>query len=509
MGTEVPIMKKMALVLLLMVSALALATFTYAPNEAQAILCSPVTAQSLPHVPAGSILLLNITMNLQNDEDSGNLGWWAVDNLSQEITLWRVSDGSYYVRALDNGTWYTFAGAKSPQNGYGESADGSGPFQGGYIALLSSVNVFTPSMSLTGFLGTFDFGGTKAKILGNIGPNGTIQSSGLRFWSLFYFNSGTGFAFSSPNSLPTWGWLYTYLDQESWCNTSAAPSSGDINTAPALLTSSTSTQFLTSTSSESTTLITTIVSSMTSSTVVLGTSTNYISTSYGTWTYYLGGTETDLGYTTTTIPTGTITILGISTQTLYTGQSTVTTYYTYTEVYPSTIYGGTNTVLNTQNIYTTTTIPTSTYLRTQTASTSITTVVPIAISNYTLVQTQSLTSFTEQLLPVGNVTQDTAVKYIAGTAGILLLAYLYIYYQKWKLSKPSLTIVPASPIAPVVPVIPVIKPVRDVTTGADMKEKKLRSKKKATEQNQQNDQPLTKVESNWLFPPDEELLKRA
>jgi len=182
-------------------------------------------------------------MNITNDEDSGNNGvWWALDNFAQHITVWRALDGSFYILGLDNGTWQTFQGAASPQHGYGEAADGTGSFTGGFIATLSNTAVFAPNRPLTGFLGSFDLGGTKSNILStpSIGPSG-ISQSGLRFWSVYYFTGG--FTFDPPNNLPNWGWSYSY-DGQIWCN-SISGTSGDINTAPPVISSSTITTTIT------------------------------------------------------------------------------------------------------------------------------------------------------------------------------------------------------------------------------------------------------------------------
>ena len=68
-------------------------------------------------VPAGSVLCLNITYKITNDEDSGNVGYWALDNYNKSVQVWQVPDGSFYAIAKYEGKWNTFAGALSPGAG--------------------------------------------------------------------------------------------------------------------------------------------------------------------------------------------------------------------------------------------------------------------------------------------------------------------------------------------------------------------------------------------------------
>jgi len=58
-------------------------------------------------VPAGSVfaadnppgkLVLNITYKITNDEDSGNVGYWALENYNRHIQVWQLLDGSFYAK---------------------------------------------------------------------------------------------------------------------------------------------------------------------------------------------------------------------------------------------------------------------------------------------------------------------------------------------------------------------------------------------------------------------------
>src|SRR3989344_8667242 len=80
--------------------------------------------------PDHSALVLNIKHKVTNDEDSGNVGYWALDNYNKQVQVWQVSDGTFYAVARYAGDWQTFAGAKSPGAGTVQGNDASGTFQG-------------------------------------------------------------------------------------------------------------------------------------------------------------------------------------------------------------------------------------------------------------------------------------------------------------------------------------------------------------------------------------------
>jgi len=157
-------------------------------------------------VPAGSVLCLNITYKVTNDEDSGNVGYWALDNYNKSVQVWQVPDGSFYAIAKYEGKWNTFAGALSPGAGTAFSKDGSGTFHGGYIATFTADSC----NSTFGNVGTYDFGGTEADVsLGTYGA-GQVGSSPSFDWTSYF----PGFASFAQ---PSWGWTYRYRNQ-SWNN---------------------------------------------------------------------------------------------------------------------------------------------------------------------------------------------------------------------------------------------------------------------------------------------------
>lgn len=93
-------------------------------------------------VPHGSTLILNINYKVTNDEDSGNVGYWALDNYNKHVQVWQSPTGTFYAVTRYNGNWNTFAGAQSPGAGTLQSKDASGTFQGGYVATFTGT--FTP-----------------------------------------------------------------------------------------------------------------------------------------------------------------------------------------------------------------------------------------------------------------------------------------------------------------------------------------------------------------------------
>ena len=120
---------------------------------------------SPPPPPAGSHLVMNASQTFINQEDSGNVGYWALDNGFEDIQVWQMSPFDFYAILSVNATWSTFAGVPSSNcdaNGTPkEGGDGTGPW-GGWITFAFKAAAYTPKF---GYLGTFDDGGTQANIL--------------------------------------------------------------------------------------------------------------------------------------------------------------------------------------------------------------------------------------------------------------------------------------------------------------------------------------------------------
>ncbi len=158
-------------------------------------------------VPPGSKLVLNITYKVTNDEDSGNVGYWALDSYNKSLQVWQVPDGTFYAVAKYTGKWQTFAGALSPGVGTAFTKDGQGTFEGGYVGTFDAAS-FT---SAFGNIGTFDLGGTKADvILGTYGAGQTGITTPFNAISN-YFPGYSNFIWVN------WGWTYKYQNQR-WNN---------------------------------------------------------------------------------------------------------------------------------------------------------------------------------------------------------------------------------------------------------------------------------------------------
>ncbi len=167
-------------------------------------------------VPAGSVLVLNINMKITNDEDSGNVGYWALDNYNKAVQVWQVPDGSFYAVARYTGKYQTFDGAMSPGLGVPITQDAQGTFEGGYTATFNA----TGCTGAFGYIGSFDFGGTKADILLGTYGKGQTGPATPSSWLATYFTGVSGF------NQPNWGWTYKYKNQR-WNNFSTG-TTGDI-----------------------------------------------------------------------------------------------------------------------------------------------------------------------------------------------------------------------------------------------------------------------------------------
>jgi hypothetical protein len=163
-------------------------------------------------VPHGSKLVLNVTYKVKNDEDSGNVGYWALDKYNKSLQVWKAPDGLFYVVAKYAGKWKTFEGALSPGDGIVESGDASGTFEGGYVATFTFSGDFNPEGNKTkGNIGTYDFGGTKEDVL--LGTYGAGQTGSPEPFDALelYFPGHQDFTYIH------WGWTYHYRNQ-TWNN---------------------------------------------------------------------------------------------------------------------------------------------------------------------------------------------------------------------------------------------------------------------------------------------------
>ncbi len=157
-------------------------------------------------------LVINVSQSITNDADSGEHGAWAYDNFTQYVKVYQTAPSTFTAMVYDNGTWHTFAGAKSPDYGVTQPSNGTGRMFGGYNATsFTGTLLATPTYPTTGNIGTFKYNETPSDVV-----SGTTAKSGAQTdWLNYYFSSDTGFNIGSTDQ-PA-GWTYNY-------NLSSAPS---------------------------------------------------------------------------------------------------------------------------------------------------------------------------------------------------------------------------------------------------------------------------------------------
>ena len=237
----------------------ALATDTQPPVPTIPSQCTTAVAAGWSTTP-----IIDAAMTVRNYEDPGVVGYWALDNFVESFVIWQntgTTPNTFCALDQYSGTWTTFAGALSPQNGVSEPRDGSGimnaanikiftgTFLGPYcrsgitpptttitntisatattststtttvIATTTTTTTYThfshtftktghktcsgtySSEPLTGNIGTFNLGGTKAQIL--LGTYTKQTPFSPTSFLTFYFTS-----LSRP-STPVYSWIYT------------------------------------------------------------------------------------------------------------------------------------------------------------------------------------------------------------------------------------------------------------------------------------------------------------
>jgi len=111
--------------------------------------------------------IVNSVMAVVADEDAGNVGYWALDNYLHGMIIWENPTTTPYptfcALVQYQGSWTTFTYAASPENQASEPSGGSGPLVAGYVATFDGT--YAPMFKSTGFIGTFNDGGTKSDIL--------------------------------------------------------------------------------------------------------------------------------------------------------------------------------------------------------------------------------------------------------------------------------------------------------------------------------------------------------
>jgi hypothetical protein len=177
--------------------------------------------------PPGSKLVEDMTYTERNEQDPGNLGYWALDDGFVHVQVWRVAKVSatfgapysdFHMEVTAFGRWTTFAGALSPNcqapDVVREQAGGSGPFFAQFTWDFSGTII--PGMRRFGYLGTIDRGETKADILLNyyVDPvtGDPVQHGDYNPWDPItsYYNSPDSF---NDLSTATWYQWWRYRRQ--------------------------------------------------------------------------------------------------------------------------------------------------------------------------------------------------------------------------------------------------------------------------------------------------------
>ena len=152
----------------------------------------PTTTVSSSGYALGS-QALNITLKITNDEIVGRYGYWALANYTRTVKAYPMlnpnssnSNSAYFLMVDLNGTWRTFAGALSPDNGTLEPLNGSGAFYVKYDAIENYT--LNKSAQLNGYVGEFNLNGTIKDILKGRYANQTGISPSTFHWTVRYFN---------------------------------------------------------------------------------------------------------------------------------------------------------------------------------------------------------------------------------------------------------------------------------------------------------------------------------
>lgn len=156
---------------------------------------------------------IDVTQKVTNDADSGQAGnYWALDNFSRHIQVYKQSDATYCVIVDYNGTFVGQAGQTSPGATGTLTGSEKGTIHGGYRAIINGVLLANPSLPIHGAIGPTDY---QCDLSGNC--------PGAFNWTTKYFNTNaSNFAFNYE----WWGWTYKNA-QHTWINASTG-NSGDV-----------------------------------------------------------------------------------------------------------------------------------------------------------------------------------------------------------------------------------------------------------------------------------------
>jgi hypothetical protein len=153
--------------------------------------------------------VINVTQKVLNTVDSGEGGnYWAFDNLSRQIKVYKQSDNTFCALVDYEGQFDSQPGQQSPGNTGKLTGKEDGTFKGGYRATIIGAMKENPDFSTKGNIGTVDY---RCEI------NGICP--GAFNWVDIYFTEPIF-------SYEWWGWEYKYKNLK-WVNSSDG-NSGDI-----------------------------------------------------------------------------------------------------------------------------------------------------------------------------------------------------------------------------------------------------------------------------------------
>jgi len=165
--------------------------------------------------------VINIKRQVLNSLDSGFGSdiWWAMEDYRQSLTVFRVGADTFCLLSSFQGRFNGLAGYDSPADNGPMSGDESGPFQGGYHAVVEGE--LKPrgefGMPARGFAGTFDFECDAQASQGTFPP----VCPGHPDFLGQYFEPGYSLQYQ------WWGWIYRGGRAGTFVNSSDG-SDGDI-----------------------------------------------------------------------------------------------------------------------------------------------------------------------------------------------------------------------------------------------------------------------------------------
>jgi len=193
-------------------------------------ICTMDTSLSLAvAAPAGNLgphLVLHVSWQVVNDEDSGFAGYWAMDSYTSTVWVWQLSHPvtvssvtyNYYWAHTYSGLFQVPQGALSPgetgstPNAVTQPTPAYGTMLGGDWGYIASAETFTPGAHAThGSLGLMNYGGTTADLLLGTYGNGQVGASTPYSWYTTYFApadpSYANFIYGDGGN--AWGFVYT------------------------------------------------------------------------------------------------------------------------------------------------------------------------------------------------------------------------------------------------------------------------------------------------------------